>query len=77
MKKATRVSIEKLIQPYLYFRRDDYILKDEDIEKITDIIVANYTGVFCNVSKNKIGSLIFTVTSIGTKKTVFFESVVR
>lgn len=77
MKKATRISIEKAIQPYLYIGRDGYILKHEDVEKVMGMIMTDYSGVFCGVSENKAGNMVFAVTSTGVKRTRFFESMVR
>jgi hypothetical protein len=77
MRRATRVSIEKAMQPYLYTGRYGHIILQNDLDEIMKMIMTEFSGVYCGAFKNKAGALVFSVTSTGTRRTKFFEAIVR
>ena len=76
MKRATTDAVKKVIQPYLCIKNGISTIKNADAENVTDLIMNEFSGVYCGILEHKSGALILSITSAAKTRKKFLEVLV-
>ena len=77
MKKATKLAMEKTLQPYIGFGRHGLFIENQDVNDVMRLIMSEYSNVYCGVEQNKMGGMVFSVRSTAKSRTKFIEIAVK
>ena len=75
MKKASTRDIQGALSHKLVKRNDKLYILKSDAEEAMDQIMSTFESVFCGISPNKQGQMVFTVQSAKTRR-VFVEATI-
>lgn len=75
MKKQSTRDIRAALSPRLVKRDDAFYILRSDAEDAMGQVTATFENVFCGISENQMGQLVFTVQSTKTRR-VFVEAIV-
>lgn len=77
MRKPTRNSIAAFLKPFITMEQDKATILKENVDEAMDTVMAEFSGVYCFTLPDKAGNLMFSITSISSRKTLFLEAQVK
>lgn len=76
MKKASKPTITKFMQPYMSKDSDGEFISEENAKKVMSEIIMEFENAYAGIEPDKLGIRKFIVKSISTRN-VFFSTNVR